>query len=115
MQDTLTILTFAALLILRPASAITKSPGCGKPLTPGTKTGGTGSSNNRPLTSNTLKRTYLLHLPTTYSPTKPHGLIFSFHGRGESGEYQEKLSKFSNGDVNPHMLAVYPDGVEKQW
>ncbi|KAK4508414.1 hypothetical protein PRZ48_002152 [Zasmidium cellare] len=115
MQHTLASLTLTFLLILQPAFAITKSPGCGKTLTPGTKTGGTGFSNNLTITSNGLKRSYLLHLPENYAPTRPHGLIFSFHGRGESGEYQEKLSKFSNGNVNPHMLAVYPDGVEKQW
>lgn len=115
MQSILTYLALAVLLIGQPALAITKSSGCGKALSPGIKTGGTGSSNGLALTSNGLKRTYLLHLPSAYSPTKPHGLIFSFHGRSESGSYQEKLSKFSSSDVNQHMLVVYPDGINNEW
>ncbi|KAK4634427.1 hypothetical protein CLAFUW4_01811 [Fulvia fulva] len=98
------------------ARAISRSPGCGKTLPATTKTGGLGSSNNISLTtSNGLTRSYLLHIPTSYSKDVPTGLILSFHGRGQSGAHQEKLSKFSDSSVNPDMLAAYPNGVDKQW
>ena len=92
-----------------------KTAGCGKALASVIKTGGTGQSNNVSITSNGIKRSYLLHLPKAYSANSAHGLIFSFHGRGESGAKQEKVSRFSVSTVNPHMIVAYPNGINNQW
>ena len=106
----------AALSLFSCVNAVTKSSGCGNPLAPGLRKGGTGDSNSLTFTtSDGTKRTYLLHLPADYQPSYSHGLIFSFHGRTKNGTEQEGLSQFSNPQFNPHMLAVYPDGIDNQW
>jgi len=99
------IITTAIWLLLGSANALTKSAGCGKALGAHEKQGGTGSSNSLSITSSGINRTYLLYIPSVFSPTNPHGLIFSFHGRGQTGAEQERLSQFSNPDFNPNMLA----------
>nr|OQO17396.1 hypothetical protein B0A51_15637 [Rachicladosporium sp. CCFEE 5018] len=94
----------------------TSTPGCGKALAPGITTGGTGSSNEVNFTTTKGDpRTFLLHIPTTYTPDVPRGLIFSYHGRGKSGSQQERRSKLSEADFNPEMLVVYPDGINNEW
>lgn len=109
------IIQFAVLFLVASASALRKSPGCGKPLKSGLKQGGTGNSNRLSIKSSGISRSYLLHLPKVYTATNAHGLIFSFHGRGKDGAEQERLSQFSNHDFNPNMLVVYPDGIKNQW
>ncbi|WPG97430.1 putative feruloyl esterase C [Acrodontium crateriforme] len=91
------------------------SSGCGKALASGINVGGTGQSNNLTISSSGVQRTYLLHVPTAYIPSKSHGLIFSFHGRDQTASDQEELSQFSNSFFNPHMLAVYPQGLNNEW
>ncbi|KAI7487265.1 alpha/beta-hydrolase [Hortaea werneckii] len=109
------VLLCAFCLFSSYANAFTKSAGCGEPLPAGLKQGGTGSSNRLTITSSGVKRSYLLHLPRVYTPTNAHGLIFSFHGRGKNAKEQEQLSQFSNYNLNPNMLVVYPDGIKNQW
>lgn len=92
------------------------SRGCGKALNSKLKKGGTGQSNKINFTtSKGVKRTFLLHFPSNYNKDVPHGLIFSFHGRGKSSADQESLSKLSESGKNPHMLVAYPQGISKQW
>lgn len=92
------------------------SRGCGKALNSKLKKGGTGQSNKIHLTrSNGAKRSFLLHFPANYDKNKPHGLIFSFHGRSGTPAGQESLSKLSESDKNKNMLVAYPEGIDKQW
>ena len=109
------LVILATCLLFGWVDALTKSAGCGKTLPASITQGGTGSSNKLSITSSGITRTYLLHLPETYTPTNGHGLIFSFHGRSQTGAEQERLSQFSNHNFNPNMLAVYPDGVKQEW
>jgi poly(3-hydroxybutyrate) depolymerase len=92
------------------------SKGCGKALNSKMKKGGTGQSNKINLTrSNGVKRSFLLHFPAGYDASKPHGLIFSFHGRAGTAAGQESLSKLSESDKNKNMLVAYPTGIDAQW
>lgn len=92
------------------------SRGCGKALNSNLKKGATGQSNKINFkTSRGASRNFLLHFPTNYDKNVPHGLIFSFHGRSQTAAQQESLSKLSEPSKNPHMLVVYPNGVDKQW
>ena len=92
------------------------SKGCGKALNSKMKKGGTGQSNKISLTtSKGVKREFLLHFPKAYDAAKPHGLIFSFHGRSGTAAGQESLSKFSESEKNPNMLVAYPTGIGAQW
>lgn len=114
MIDSLRYLSLAILLV--EAAWATGTAGCGKSLASNIQTGGTGRSNNISITTSAgSRRTYLLHLPRAYSSTATHGLVLSFHGRGESGAQQEKVSRLSDSTVNPHMIVAYPEGVDKQW
>jgi poly(3-hydroxybutyrate) depolymerase len=57
-------------------------------------------------------RRYRLHLPPGYDGKAKLPLILSFHGRTQTGTYQEKLSKFSNATYGFQGIAVYPEGVK---
>lgn len=92
------------------------SRGCGKALNSKLKKGATGQSNKINFTtSKGVKRNFLLHFPTNYDKNMPHGLIFSFHGRSQTSAKQEALCKLSEPAKNPHMLVVYPQGIDNQW
>lgn len=98
------------------AADAAKSAGCGKVISSALKKGGTGKSNALTYTTQSgQKRTYLLHIPTKYNRDTPAPLIFSFHGRSNTGSMQESLTKFSNEVWNPDSLVVYPDGIKNQW
>ena len=108
-----TALFFTSLLAS--VSALSASSGCGTSLSSNIKKGGTGSSNTISITSGGRTRTFLLHIPTNYSPSSARGLIFSFHGRGGSSSKQETLSGFSDPFFNKDLLAVYPQGLDNQF
>lgn len=77
------------------------SPGCGKPVqAPGTTV-------ERTIESAGGTRSYRLHVPKQYRPTRPHSVVLSFHGRTRTAEYQEELSELSGRGV----VAVYPQGL----
>lgn len=56
-------------------------------------------------------REYRLHIPASYNEKSPIPLIFSFHGRGKDGKFQEALSQFSNASYGFEGIVVYPEGV----
>ena len=85
------------------------SKGCGQKL-PDSIT--TNKSNNLTIkTSDGLERSYLLHLPSNYDYKKPHGLIWSYHGRGKNATHQEDITGLSKSSSNPDHIVVYPQGV----
>ncbi|KAJ9628530.1 hypothetical protein H2203_002431 [Taxawa tesnikishii (nom. ined.)] len=106
-----------ALSALPNVQAAVSSSGCGKVLDASLKKGdGAGTSNSLIFTTfNGTQRTYLLHIPTTYSTNTPLPLLFAFHGRSESGAQMEQESKLSGQYANPGVIVVYPDGIDKQW
>jgi poly(3-hydroxybutyrate) depolymerase len=100
------------LLLTSIASATaTQSSGCGKPLPKAQQPAGGASHRVHLNQTNGTPRTYLIHIPTSYSSDKPAPLIFSFHGRGKNASSQEELSQFSNEAWNPDGIAVYPQGI----
>lgn len=116
MNALITKLACALSILLSSVHALHKSAGCGQDLLPGILQGGTGSSNNVSITSSAGEaRSYALHVPVNYNKNDARGLIFSFHGRGETPKNQEELSKFSDAHINPDMLAVYPLGIKNEW
>ncbi|KAF2083939.1 carbohydrate esterase family 1 protein [Saccharata proteae CBS 121410] len=95
-----------------------RSSGCGKALPDGVTAG--GKSVNMTIESGGLNRSYLIHVPSSYSKDKPASLILSYHGRTKDAAEQELLSQFSNETYNPDAIAVYPQGVAnskgtRQW
>lgn len=76
--------------------------GCGRPAPVAP-----GQSTVQEVTSGGLRRTYLLHLPNDYQPSRPTPLVLSFHGHRRTSEYQQELSGFSATED----IAVYPQGL----
>lgn len=110
------LLPLAALAAAMPqpnTHQIRSSSGCSKPLSPSTPAG--GATTNHTITSGGRTRSYLLHIPSDYSPDTPTPLILSFHGNSRTASYQESLSQFSDPHFNPSWLAVYPQGLGNSW
>ncbi|GAA2569756.1 hypothetical protein GCM10010435_49820 [Winogradskya consettensis] len=85
-----------------PAAAGTPAAGCGSD--PGDLPGHTVT---RTLTSAGLTRSYNLHVPAGYRGDTPTPLVFAFHGRTRTAEYQEQLTGMS---ALPAIVA-YPQGT----
>jgi polyhydroxybutyrate depolymerase len=59
------------------------------------------------------ERTYLIHVPTSRSPKA--GLLLVFHGGGGSGAGMPRFTGFDPLADQYGFVAVYPDGVNRQW
>ena len=102
-------LAVAVLLASAGYCRAASSKGCGQQLPDGVTT---DKSNNLTIkTSDGLERSYLLHLPSNYNSKKPHGLIWSFHGRGKNATHQEEITGLSESSSNPNHIVVYPQGL----
>ena len=93
-------LTFAGTLGL---SYRHRSSGCGIP----NQTGG-----DFIIKSGNVSRQYRLNLPVSYDPNTATGLLLSFHGNDRTNTDQESITSFSDDSVNPHYIAVYPQGLD---
>jgi polyhydroxybutyrate depolymerase len=91
------LVTAATTLPTATAVAAT-GPGCGKQAAP---------SGDYTVTSGGLTRTYRLHVPDSYKPSKAQSLILVFHGRGKTGAQTEAFSDLSKLDA----IVAYPNGV----
>lgn len=56
-------------------------------------------------------RTYLLHVPTTYSRATPQPLVLIFHGHGSNPTHFEQSTRFSALADQRDFIAVYPQGA----
>ena len=67
------------------------------------------------VTSDGRSRTYILHVPSGFSPAKTYPLVLVFHGGMGTGARVEKGTNFNaKADANGFMV-VYPDGVGHNW
>jgi polyhydroxybutyrate depolymerase len=64
----------------------------------------------RRLTVNAARRTYLLHVPVNYDPTVAHPLLIVLHGRGGSGAGARGWG-FSQRAAQKGWLVVYPEAL----
>lgn len=62
-----------------------------------------------------VKRSYLLHIPKNYDPSKKYPLIVVFHGGSQTNTEIAKLTGFSELSETEGFLVVYPQGIEKNW
>jgi polyhydroxybutyrate depolymerase len=56
-------------------------------------------------------RTYLVHLPASYSKDKTWPLVLVLHGGGGNGEQVAKMTGFSRKADQEGFIAVYPNGT----
>ena len=60
-------------------------------------------------------RTYLLHIPTSYTGKTPVPVVFDFHGLGGSGSSQKGLSGWATLGDSKGFITVFPNGVGNSW
>lgn len=58
-----------------------------------------------------LTRSYVLHVPPTYDPTRPAPVVLDFHGAGGSGANQRATSPYPAVTDPEGVVMVFPDGV----
>lgn len=63
------------------------------------------------LTVGSLDRTFRVHVPASYDPTRPTPLVFDFHGYTMSGQSQEDMTRFAAKSDQAGFVVVHPDGT----
>ena len=67
--------------------------------------------NNGTIVSSSLKREYLLHVPTSYDRAKPTPLVISMHGAGMWPAAQMDASRWNAVADREGFIVVYPSGA----
>jgi len=95
----------ARALDLSTPDLLPPAPSCtGKaPMTPGTQT--------RKLMSRGKERTYLIHIPTKYDPSKPTSLVFAFHGMSDKAADFIKGIDLEREADSYNVIAIAPQGL----
>lgn len=78
-----------------------------QPFKPGTVT--------RRLRSGGQDRTYLLHVPTGYDPSRPTAVVLSFHGFTSSAAQQISYTRMEPQSDQRGFLLVAPAGIGASW
>lgn len=61
------------------------------------------------------QRDYIIHLPAGYSTAKKYPLVLVFHGGGGNYRQMQRYMKMDEIADREAFIAVYPNGVNKQW
>jgi polyhydroxybutyrate depolymerase len=61
------------------------------------------------------RRTYWLHVPSSYAKTKPIPLVLVFHGGGSQPHQIERHTGFSDLADREGFIVAYPEGIDKHW
>ena len=69
--------------------------------------------NNESIMSGGESRTFIVHVPTSYSATTPAPVILDFHPLGGTGSQQEGSSGWKAKCDSVGCIAVYPDSSKK--
>ena len=70
---------------------------------------------NRTLRLGQQTRTYLLHVPKTYTGAEPVPLVIDWHGLLLSGSLQRDLSGYAELSEKEGFIVAYPDGIDAAW
>jgi len=109
------LFAITCLLLLLPLS------GCGRQRTTESPTASESSSaslswsGQKSIASGGLERIYLVHVPSSYRKGTPTPLVIAFHGGGGDGEGMERLTHINDVSDSAGFIAVYPDGIERNW
>ncbi len=63
------------------------------------------------LTHDSIERTYILHVPPSYTSDQPVPLVLDFHGGGGNANTQMKTSGFSALADEQGFIVAYPNGT----
>jgi polyhydroxybutyrate depolymerase len=73
------------------------------------------STVDRHITVAGRERGYRLHLPPMADRATPRSLVLVFHGGGGDPASAERLTRFSELADREGFIAVYPEGISKNW
>ena len=62
-----------------------------------------------------VKRSFLLHVPRSYSPDRAVPLVVALHGDTSSAREMEELTRFNPLSAQDGFIVVYPEGVSRGW
>jgi polyhydroxybutyrate depolymerase len=62
-----------------------------------------------------LPREYQLYVPSSYEKARRTPLLIILHGRSSNGQRMADLSSFNSRADLHGFIAVYPEGINKQW
>jgi polyhydroxybutyrate depolymerase len=62
-----------------------------------------------------LTRTFLVHVPASYTGSAAVPLVLVYHGLGGTGQGMSLLTHFSRVADKCGFIVVYPDGINKAW
>ncbi|MBU1671120.1 MAG: prolyl oligopeptidase family serine peptidase [Actinobacteria bacterium] len=97
----LVIIVLLAVCVLAPAGCLRRGERADAP----------GGTEQRTLTFGGRTRTYYVHPPKGYDPSRPHPLVLAFHGGTRNGPSMEHLTGLSPKADEEGFIAVYPNGT----
>lgn len=74
-----------------------------------------GGTQGSIVTSDGRTRTYVVHVPAGYDPSKSYPLVFLFHGGFGSGARFLSTTQFGAKADKEGFIVVAPDGVDRHW
>jgi polyhydroxybutyrate depolymerase len=75
----------------------------------------TAGNSNRTISIGGVSRTYILHVPSAYTGTKPVPLVIDFHALGGTGSQEQSLSGYQKIADQEGFLILFPDGIDNAW
>jgi len=72
-------------------------------------------NSNRTLTIGGTKRTYILHVPASYTGATPVPLVLDFHALGGTGSQEQSSSGYQAIADKQGFLIAFPDGIDNAW
>src|SRR5579872_5967394 len=60
-------------------------------------------------------RTYVLHVPGSYTGARPAALVLDLHGGSGTGAGEERISHMAATADRHGFIAVFPDGYGRFW
>jgi polyhydroxybutyrate depolymerase len=104
-----------AILLSSAAAKPTASKGCGKKIKTSLKPGGPSKSftfESNAGDGTLMRRRVRMYMPEAYEADKPSPLIIAFHGKYRNGTAFERITEFSNPEINKDAIVLYPDGID---
>jgi polyhydroxybutyrate depolymerase len=62
-----------------------------------------------------VSRSYILHVPTSYTGAKPVPLVIDFHGLGGTGTQEQSASGYQKIADQEGFLILFPNGIDNAW
>ncbi len=75
----------------------------------------TSGDSDRTLEVGGTSRSYILHVPSSYTGSTPVPLVLDFHGLGGSGSQEASSSGYRQVADREGFVVAFPDGIDNAW